>query len=96
MKIEYHPLTVDDLAKAEIYYEEQQVELSQVFRTEVLQAIGRINDNPFLYAEVGGVLRALMKRFPFSILYRVLSDDTIRILLIRHHKRHPTFESERR
>lgn len=39
MKIEYHPLTVDDLKTAEIYYQEQQPGLSQAFKTEVLESI---------------------------------------------------------
>lgn len=95
MKIEYHPATVDDLKTAEIYYQEQQPGLSQAFTAEVLQSIDRIRKNPFLYAEVHGVRRALLKRFPFSIVYRIRSNDTIRILLIRHHKRHPVFGSER-
>lgn len=96
MKIEYHPFTVDDLHTAESHYQDQQPGLARDFRAEVLQAIERIKESPFLYAEVNGVRRALLKRFPFSIVYRILSNDTIRILLIRHHKRHPAFGSGRR
>ena len=95
MKIEYHPSTVDDLNTAEIYYQEQQPGLSQAFKAEVLQTIDRIRKDPFLYAEVNGVRRALLRRFPFSVVYQIRSNDTIRILLIRHHKRHPIFGSSR-
>ena len=95
MKIEYHPSTVDDLNTAEIYYQEQQPGLSQAFKAEVLQSIDRIRKSPFLYAEVNGVRRALLRHFPYSVVYRILSNDTIRILLIRHHKRHPIFGSSR-
>ena len=95
MKIEYHPSTVDDLNTAEIYYQEQQPGLSQAFKAEVLQSIDRIRKSPFLYAEVNGVRRALLRHFPYSVVYRILSNDTIRILLIRHHKRHPVFGSGR-
>ncbi len=91
MKIEYHPFTVDDISNAEAYYEEQRPGLSHAFRVEVLQAIEHITENPLLYAEVKGVRRALLRHFPFSIVYRILKNDTIRILLIRHHKRHSTF-----
>ncbi len=91
MKIEYHPFTVDDISDAEAYYEEQRPGLSQAFKAEVLQAIEHIAENPLLYAEVNGVRRALLRHFPFSIVYRILKNDTIRILLIRHHKRHPIF-----
>lgn len=95
MKIEYHPFTVDDLIGAEIHYNELQPGLSQAFRAELIQTIERIKENPFLYAEANGVRRALLRQFPFSIIYRVLSNDTIRVLLIRHHQRHPAFGSGR-
>ena len=96
MKIEYHPFTVDDLTSAEIHYNELQSGLAKTFQAEVLQAIERIRGNPYLYAEVHGVRRALLRHFPFSIVYKILGNDTIRILLIRHHKRHPSFGSRRR
>lgn len=96
MRIEFHPSTVDDLRSAETYYEELQSGLSQAFRTEVIQTIERIRESPFLYAEINGVRRALLRHFPFSVVYRVLRNETIRILLIRHHKLHPAFGSKRR
>lgn len=96
MKIEYHPFTVDDLISAEIHYDKLQPGLSQAFRVEIIQTIDRIRKSPLIYAEVNGVRRALLRYFPFSIVYRVLRNETIRILLIRHHKRHPAFGSGRR
>jgi plasmid stabilization system protein ParE len=95
MKIEYHPFIADDFISAEIHYEELQPGLSQAFRAEVFQTIERIWERPFIYAEANGVRRALLRHFPFSIVYRILSNDTIRVLLIRHHKRHPAFGSGR-
>ena len=94
MKIEYHPATVDDLKTAEIYYQEQPPRLAQAFKAEVLESIDRIRKNPCLYTEINDVRRALLRRFLFSVVYRILSNDTIRILLIRHHKRHPVLGSE--
>ena len=96
MKIEYHPLTVDDLLSAEIHYNEIQSGLSLAFRFEVLRTIEKIRERPFLYAEANGMRRALLRHFPFSIVYRILDNDTVRILLIRHHKRHPAFASGRK
>lgn len=95
MKIEYHPFIADDFISAEIHYEELQTGLSQAFRAEVFQTIERIRERPFIYAEANGVRRALLRHFPFSIVYRILSNDTIRVLLIRHHKRHPAIGSGR-
>ena len=95
MKLEYHPLTVEDLNAASFHYEQQQYGLSKIFLAEVHQAIKRIQANPFLYAEVSGIRRVLLKQFPYSILYRLVTSDCIRILVIRHHRRHPVFGSAR-
>ncbi len=95
MKIEYHPLTTSDLNEAEKHYCEQQPDFGREFRIEVYAAIKRIRDNPYLCAEEQGVRRALLKRFPYSVVYRIINDKTLRILLIRHHRRHPEFGSKR-
>ena len=39
--------------------------------------------------------RANLKRFPYHFLYRVL-DDCVRILVVRHHRRHPDYGLERK
>ena len=96
MKVEYHPLSAEDLIEAKNYYDQQQLGLSRAFQSEVFLTIKRIRSTPLLYTEVNGVRRALLEHFPFSIVYRLLNNDTVRILLIRHHKRHPNFESERK
>ncbi len=96
MKVEYHPLSAEDLINAKNFYDQQQLGLSQAFQSEVFQTIERIKSTPLLYTEVKGVRRALLKHFPFSIAYRLLNNDTVRILLIRHHKRHQNFGSKRK
>ncbi|MDY6782375.1 MAG: type II toxin-antitoxin system RelE/ParE family toxin [Cyanobacteriota bacterium] len=49
-----------------------------------------------LYPEAGSKVRASIRRlilpkFPYSLLYRVLKSDQIRILAIAHHKRRPQY-----
>lgn len=95
MKVEYHPLTTSDINEAVRHYNEQQNNLGNEYRAEVYAAIKRVRENPFLYAEVLGVRRALVKRFPYSVVYRVLDGEVIRFLLIRHHRRHEEYESKR-
>jgi plasmid stabilization system protein ParE len=78
------------------YYDEQRKGLGTEFRIEVYDAIKRIHDNPLLYPEANGIRRALVKRFPYSVVYRIKENQVIRILLIRHHKQHPKYGSSRR
>ena len=95
MKVEYHPLTASDLNEAAEHYNKQRQDLGKEFRAEVYAAIKRICNNPYLSAEVLGFRRALLKRFPYSVVYRIIDDQTLRILLIRHHRRHSEYGSER-
>lgn len=65
MRVEFQPLTTSDLNEAANHYNEQQNNLGNEFRAEVYAAIKRARDNPYLYVEVLGVRRALVKRFPY-------------------------------
>ena len=42
------------------------------------------------------IRRALLKRFPFVIYFRFLENDIIRVLLVKHQRRHPSFGMKRR
>lgn len=44
----------------------------------------------------GDVRRSLMKRFPYVILFRIVGDDTIRVTVVKHERRHPAFGIFRR
>ena len=97
MRIEYHPLTETDLNRAISYYNKQQVGLGDELRTEVYSAIERIAKNHLGYAEIEqNVRRCPVRRFPYSVIFRVVDANTLLILVIRHHRRHPRFGLGRR
>jgi toxin ParE1/3/4 len=89
MKVEFHPRTTDDFQQAISFYESNQSGVSDLFRADLYQTIDLVADNPLLFAQVAGIRRALLKRFPYSVLYRLLDSGTVRVLAIRHHKRRP-------
>jgi len=43
-----------------------------------------------------GMRRCLVHRFPYAVLFRIVSEGTVRVLVIRHHRRHPSFGLGRR
>ncbi|OGA55841.1 MAG: hypothetical protein A3F74_01875 [Betaproteobacteria bacterium RIFCSPLOWO2_12_FULL_62_58] len=97
MRVEYHPLTITDLNNAVAYYNQQRPGLGDEFRTEVHAAIERVCGNPSQHAIVErGIRRGFVHRFPYSILFRLSNEETIRILVIRHHRRRPGFGLDRR
>ena len=97
MKLEFHPGTVADLNDAVEFYERQQIGLGAELREEIYRTIERVVADATLYRPVrADIRRCLAHRFPFSVLYRVRDEDTIRVLVIRHHRQHPQFGEERR
>jgi hypothetical protein len=64
---------------------------------EFLDAVDQaILENPEQWRIIeADVRRYLMARFPFAIYYRVLP-DSLRILALKHHSRHPGYGRERR
>jgi len=96
MRVEYHPETVNDLNDATAYYDKQHPGLGAEFRAEIYETIDRIVAGPLLHRTIRFDLRrCFVHRFPFSILYRIVDNDVLRILVIRHHRRHPEFGIQR-
>lgn len=87
MILEFHPQVAEDFLQAAEFYESRNVSLVPAFQREFNQVLQQIVANPLLYAEVRGIRRALLVRFPFSVLYRVREPNVIRVLALRHHKR---------
>ena len=97
MNLQYHPLTATDLNTAVSYYNRQRLGLGDEFRLEVYAAITRIVSNPLQFAIVErDIRRGFTHRFPYSILFRVVNEEALRVLVIRHHRRHPSFGLRRR
>jgi plasmid stabilization system protein ParE len=97
MIVQYHPLTASDLNSAVSYYNRQRPGLGDEFRSEIYAAIDRVCSNPFQFPVVEhDIRRSFVRRFPYSVLFRVVNDDTVRVLVIRHHRRHPSFGLTRR
>ena len=92
MRLEYHPSTITDLNRAIEFYEGQRPGLGAECRAEVYAAIERVQQSPKRHRIIGeDIHRCFVHRFPFSIIYRVIDDEVIRILVIRHHRRRPSY-----
>jgi len=97
MIVQYHPLTASDLNNAVSFYNRQRPGLGDELRVEVHAAIERVRSNPFQFPVVErDIRRGFVHRFPYSVLFRVVNDKTTRVLVIRHHRRHPSFGLTRR
>lgn len=96
MRVEFHPSTADEVNEAASRYARERPELKAGFLAEIDAAVNRIARNPEMYPLVERpIRRCIVRRFPYSILYRVVDPDCVRILVVRHHRRHPMFGLER-
>jgi plasmid stabilization system protein ParE len=89
VEVTYHPLVKRDLLQALRYYGGISPGLADEFddevRTTIVQAVG----NPLRFHLADrGFRRANLRRFPYHILYEV-RDQNLRVMHIRHNKRHP-------
>lgn len=79
------------------YYEEVGGELlAQEFYAELRSFFLRAEAAPERYAvRTRDLRRVNLDRFPYHFLFRIVS-DRVRVLVVRHHNRHPSLDISRR
>jgi plasmid stabilization system protein ParE len=79
-----------DIAEAQIWYESQRNGLGAEFHFEVSQIFSRLVETPLIYPAVHrDVRRAIVRRFPYLIWYRVQANEVI-VLACTHGKQAPS------
>jgi plasmid stabilization system protein ParE len=70
--------------------------LADEFYSELFSLIRKASQQPGRFRAIEGDLRrANLRRFPYHFLFRVVGDD-LRVLVVRHHRRHPSLGLKRR
>ncbi|MEM9554192.1 MAG: type II toxin-antitoxin system RelE/ParE family toxin [Acidobacteriota bacterium] len=84
-----------DLKSAVDYLEDQRRGLGEELRVEIRGTLRRLTEHPELYpVALESVRKAIIRRFPFSVFYRV-EEKTIWILAVLHHARRPEILRQR-
>lgn len=95
MEVTYHPLVKTDVAEALRYYRRISPRLADELRDELRDIIRRAAAHPSHFHPTDrGFRRANLPRFPYHVLYEVHA-ETLRVMIVRHNKRHPQFGLER-
>jgi toxin ParE1/3/4 len=95
VKVEYHPAVEQDVAEALQRYDAVSQRLGDEFKAELRRLIGVAAAKPGRFHQIKpGLRRTNLKRFPYHFVYRELADG-IRVTLVRHHRRKPSFGMER-
>jgi toxin ParE1/3/4 len=92
----FHPLAEQELIDAAVYYEEENQGLGLEYLSVVEHAANLLTRYPNVGSVVrGSIRRLILPRFPYSLLYRVVDKEIIRILAVAHHKRKPRYWVDR-
>lgn len=78
MKIEILDIAMGDLQNGQQFYERQQEGLGAYFLDSLFSDIDALLLYAGIHQQFSGYYRALSKRFPYAIYYRV-SDETIQV-----------------
>ncbi|MDZ7620497.1 MAG: type II toxin-antitoxin system RelE/ParE family toxin [Patescibacteria group bacterium] len=96
MQVTWHPEAESEVVEAAAFYNRRVPGLGADFLDSVDAAVARIVDDPSRFAGIEeDIRRCRVKRFPYCIYFRRLT-DTIRILVVKHHSRAPAYWRSRR
>ncbi|MFW8601596.1 type II toxin-antitoxin system RelE/ParE family toxin [Desulfobacterota bacterium M19] len=84
-----------EMFEASAYYEMQATDLGSHFLDIIEEATNEIKENPRRWPEIDQeIRRRVVRRFPYSILYRIRADEII-IVAIMHQKQRPNYWIDR-
>jgi plasmid stabilization system protein ParE len=64
---------------------------------ELSRAIETITSDPLRFEQIGpGIRRCLVNRFPYCVYYRLPDAETVQIVVVKHHSRHPGYGMRRK
>lgn len=87
----FHRLASADLRDAVAFYERERPGLGLALADEVERTLSLLRAFPEAAPRVRGEFRrAVVSRFPYSLIYRV-AGDVLRIVAVAHHKREPSY-----
>ena len=67
------------------------MQLGLAFVAEFERSVNLVLDNPMMGAAFrGAVRRCILRRFPYSIIYQLVTDE-LRVIAVAHHRRRPGY-----
>ena len=94
-RLGFHPEAVAEARGAARWYRERNPDAAEAFLTEFDRALRRIAEAPERWPVVeAGWRRFVLRRFPFSIVYRVQSGQ-VEVLALAHGRRRPGYWRDR-
>lgn len=90
MIVGFHPKALADIEQAEAYYRDKLPSLGLRFISDLEEALGRVQKQPFLYRIVmPSIRKCRLKHFPYALLYREQTQH-IQIVAVIHLRKDPS------
>ena len=89
MKIEVLSVAIQDIEAGQQFYEQQQEGLGTYFQDALFSDIDALLLYAGIHQQFFGYYRALSKRFPYAIYYR-LNAETIQVWRVLDYRQNPT------
>jgi plasmid stabilization system protein ParE len=90
-RVELHPGAVVETRAAFLWYAERNRTAANAFIAEIDHAVREIQDNPERWPlHLHGTRRSLLRRFPYSVIYRI-TDEAIQVIAVAHGRRRPGY-----
>ena len=93
MKLSYHRRVQAEVDEAVDWYEEQSIGLGDDYFAKLKEALAQIEARPESFSfwlASKSIRRVKLKRFPFDVLYEI-RPERVRVICLRHEKRHPRY-----
>src|SRR5580698_5330199 len=97
MRLILHEKVYSDIDQIMGYYERADTpELANDFYEELRYFMMEAAERPETFSiRERDIRRVNLQRFPYHFLFRIVG-DMVRVLVVRHHRRHPSFGIKRR
>ena len=97
MQLILHHEVYSDIDKIMDYYEQADIpELADELYEELRHFMAEAAESPETFSiRERDIRRVNLQRFPYHFLFRIVG-DVVRILVVRHHSRHPSLGIRRR
>jgi toxin ParE1/3/4 len=96
MKVRFHREADAELVEAQAWYRERSEVASQALALEIDAAIELILEAPSRWPQKRrGEHRFVLKRFPYTIIYRI-REDHVFVTAVAHHSRRPNYWRHRK
>lgn len=93
--VNFLPQAIEDIENARDWYSVRNEGAARAFLSEIDQAVTAIRDHPDAWPQFDhGTRRFLLRRFPFSVVYRVAASD-LHVVAVAHARRRPGFWTNR-